>query len=338
MATISGPHEGMYLIQQNHINVKLPKDCTDDNLIFGENIEPIMGPQPTCMIYFLERVKLAHLCREMVDLVPVETSKLAQLPYEHIVAFDKKLVGFISSLPFFFRLDPESRRQAKPLETIYPHLPLLRYCITKAAHSRRCKLHQRFLLRQSSDPLYAYSRQACLESARIVIQFHDGLTENNPSQSVTIRMGLEMHFMHLALAVLVMDLCFNRDQVDEMEIKAEVKNALRIFEGARHGSPLLGRFLSSLRHILQKHSVYLTDPVTSATSAAHLRSEDNCGTLNSFDSRGPQSIGPGRDIHDGFADTDISFDDFWQAAVQSEPNLDLLAWDNLFSALDSRTL
>jgi hypothetical protein len=115
----------------------------------------------------------------MADTLPQETYKLTKLPYEHILALDKKLEDFLSDLPFFFRLDAESRQQSKALETIYPKIPNLRYCITTAAHSKRCKLHQRFLLRQSWDPRYAYSRRACLESARAVIQIYADLSESS---------------------------------------------------------------------------------------------------------------------------------------------------------------
>jgi len=169
---------------------------------------------------------------------------------------------FISSLPFFFRLDAESRNQTKSLEIIYPHIPLLRYCITRAAHSRRCKLHQRYLLRQSSDPRFVYSRRACLESARAVVQY-EGLLGQLPSSIVTARMGIAVHFTHLALVVLVMDSCFNRAKADQIQIKAEVKATLQMFEDDKHASPLLSRFLSSLYHILQKHQVNLNDSLTS---------------------------------------------------------------------------
>ena len=329
----------MYFIHPDRINVSLPKDCTDDDLVLGEGDESIRGPQPTAMNYFLERVRLAHLCREMIDTVPLETSKLMEMPYERIIALDNKLLGFISSLPFFFRLDAESREQTKPLEAMYPNVPLLRYCITRAAHSRRRKLHQRFLLRQSSDPRYAYSRQACLESARLVIQFFD-LSEHGSPQIVTARMGIAVHFMHLALIVLVMDLCFNRDEADEAEIKAEVKAALNMFEDTRHVSPLLGRFLSSLYHILQKHNVYLADPLTPAMNrVARFGHETNSDAHNAPDDDQMQSTQLGLNVLDPeVAFHNISFEEFWQSAIQSEPNLDLSAWDNLFSTLDSRPL
>ncbi len=136
-----------------------------------------------------------------------------------------------------------------------------------------------------------------------------------------------------------MDLCFNRDEADEAETKAEVKATLQMFEDTRHISPLLGRFLSSLRHILQKHKVYLTDPLTSTTNrVASFVNETNPDAFNPPDDDQIQFTRPGLDVHGPGLALDISFDDFWQSAIQSEPNPDLLAWDNLFSALDMRPL
>lgn len=326
----------MYLIHPNHMNVKLPRDCNDDDVVFAEVIKPVRGPQPTGMTYFLERIRLAHLCREIADAMPLEASKLEQMPYDNVIAIDKKLVDFISNLPFFFRLDPESRRQTKPLEALYPNIPLQRYCITRAAHSRRCKLHQRFLLRQSSDPRYAYSRRACVDSARAVISFYDGLSSDCSPWILTARMGIATHFMHLALGVLVMDLCFNKNEIDEVEIKAEVKAGLQMFEDTQHISPLLGRFLSSLRNLLQKHRVYLHDSRTSKTDS--MIGDANYNTYRAGDDHQMQFSQHGVDIDGQGINFDMSFDEFWHCACQNEPNPDLNTWDNLFSALDTRPL
>ena len=330
----------MYFIHPNHINVRLPKDCTDDNVVLSEENEPVTGPQPTGMTFFLERLRLAHLCREMADIVPLETSELMQVPYEQIISLDKKLQGFVSSLPFFFKLDAESRRKSKPLETMYPRILISRYCITTETHSRRCKLHQRFLLRQSVDPRYAYSRRACLESARAVIQGYEDLREHGSQSTVPELMGMAVHFTHLALLIMVMDLCFNRDEVDEAEVKAEVKAALQMFGDARNTSPLLGRFLSSLSDLLLQHKVHLTDPSSSTTNnVAGFAHEIMLDAFkNPSDDDQMQSTQLGLDIQDpGFA-LDPSFDEIWQTAMQGEPNPDSLTWDNLFSTLDSRPL
>ncbi|KAF2093561.1 hypothetical protein NA57DRAFT_61267 [Rhizodiscina lignyota] len=345
-SAISGPQEAAYFIHPNQINVRLPKDCNDDDISLGVDNESMVGP--TSMSYFRERVRLAHLCREIVDTVPPETSKLMQMPYDQIIALDKKLEDYISTLPVFFRPDLESRQKSKALETVFPNIPVMRNCLSKAAHTRRCKLHQKFLLRQSYDPRYAYSRRACLESARAVLQYFEDLPGNDfPSTStVAARMGIAIHHMHLALVVMVMDLCFNRDEADREEIKTEVKAALRKFENARDVSPLPDRFLSSLSDMMRKYNVHLTDPSTLTTNHVtgfvHETKLDNDWLLQH------SQFGPGMD-HTGYAlethfdtssDTSFnaSFGEFWQMAIESEPNLDSVTWDNLFSALDSQPI
>jgi len=328
----------MYFIHPHHINVRLPKDCTDDDLVLGGESDPKMGPQPTGMTFFLERLRLAHLCREMTDIVPLETSELLQIPYEQIIALDRKLQDFISNLPFFFRLDAESRRRSKDLEAMYPKIPISRYCITTEAHSRRCKLHQRFLLRQSVDPRYAYSRRACLESARVVVQVYKDLREHDSPCAVPELMGMAVHFTHLALVVMAMDLCFNRDETDEAEIKAEVEAVLRIFEHARSASPLLDRILNSLNDVLREHKVYLTDPSTLAASnagAAGSANEIRLDTFNNLSDNGQMQY---NHLALDMQDSGTALDDFWQNTMYGSPTPDSLTWDNLFSALDSRPL
>ena len=290
------------------------------------------------MTFFLTKVKLAHLCREWTDTVPLDTSKLMQISYEHIIALDEKLKDFFSDLPFFFKVDAGSRRQSRPLETVYPKISIMRYCITAAAHSRRCRLHQKFLLRQSSDPRYAYSRQACLESARAVIQVYDDRQEDGDPPSIAkARMGMAVHYTHLALVVMVMDLCFNKDKADHEQRKVEVRTALQMLEGARNISPLLGRSLDSLWEILWKHEVPLIDMASSTTKYATAPSEypadysqDLLEDVDLLSARFEAGV------HDPMVGVDTSFDEFWQLAGETTTDIDLVSWDKLFSALDSR--
>lgn len=305
----------MYFIHPGQINVKLPCDSEDNNLALDELERPISDERPTGTSYLLQRVRLAHICREIVDMMPA-TSNLQQVPYSDIILLDHKLTNFINRLPFYFKSDLESRQRSKAIEAINPNLTLLRFCITRAAHSRRIKLHQRFLLRQSLDPQYAYSRHACLESARSVIQFYEGLAGNSDPFLVTARMGLAMHYMHLALVVLVMDLCVNRVMADEAEIKAEVKAGLRIFdENGSEQYPLLSKFSRSLQDTLRKHDVWLSN---SATAMESFRSSPIMVSQSSM--------------------LDSDFDEFWQSLMQGDVSMDLNAWDSAFSDMDSRPL
>lgn len=338
-AAVSGPQEGIYSIHPNHINVRLPKDCNDDDFVLSDENEAIDEPQPTSMRYLIEKIRLADICREIVDTVPLDTIRLQQMPYENIIDLDKKLLDFISSLPFFFKLDAASRQRSKPLEMMYLNIQLQRYCITGAVHSRRCKLHQRFLLRQSSDPRYAYSRQACLESARTVMQFYDGFSDQNPPRTLRHGIGIAMHYIHLAMVVLVMDLCFNTDQADEEAIKEEIRAGLQMFEDTQHASPLLGRFLSSLCSIMRKHNVDLTDPLNASYGPdAHSGHAVDLGTFDPTHGEQSQFGHLQLDMTDSMDLQEPSFDELWQRTMQVEPNADLLAWDSMFSALDSRPL
>lgn len=316
--------------------MKLPKDCDDNEIGLVEAYEPAIVSQPTTMTFFLARVQLADLCRELTDTVPLETSKLMQIPYEHIIALDKRLENFIADLPFFFRLDIESRQGAKILETIYPKIPIMRHCIMTAAHSRRCRLHHKFLLRQSSDPRYGYSRHACLDSARAVLQvFKDPECENDNSSIKIARMGMAMHYTHLALVVIVMDLCFNKLEGHEAERKKEVQAAFQMVEGARACSPLLSRSLSSLEEILQKYDININDSTSATVDAQYpilLQSGGSC----IVDDVHMQPIQLGLDILDPSSAFDASFEEIWQTSNQNEQYIDRETWDNLFAALDSR--
>jgi hypothetical protein len=312
-ASISGPQEGMYFIHPRQINVKLPRDVDDENiaLLGSDRLSP--DDRPAGMSYYLQRVQLAHLCREMVDLVPPD-SKIEHIFYDDVIALDRKLVTFFDQLPFYFKTDKESCERAKALEAIKPNLKILRFCITRAAHSRRIKLHQRFLLRQSTDPRFAYSRHACLESARIVIQFYDGFNDGSDPFIANARMGLAVHYMHLALVALVMDLCVNRGMADEAQTKAEVKAGLKMFEHGYDRHPLLHKFTRSLKETLRKHGVHLNGSGTAANVSGEMAME----------------------VEPCLSDTD--FDAFWQGLMQEDLKMDLDKWDDVFADVDLRPL
>lgn len=139
-------------------------------------------------------------------------------------------------------------------------------------------------------------------------------------------MGITVHFTHLALVVMAMDLCFNKDLTNAGEVKTELQRALHMFQNAESGSPLLARFLGSMNDVLRKHKVQFTDP------PAAVRSEEM--ELDPFIDPSSESQiqynGLGMDM------SDAAFDEFWQAALQDSPDPDSLAWDNIFSVLDPR--
>jgi hypothetical protein len=289
------------------------------------------------MTYLLSRIQLSHICREIADVVPPSTSRFRQIPYDDIIHLDRKLQSYLASLPFYFKLDQQSRRRAEPLEDIMPDLTLLRFCITRAAHSRRVKLHQRYLLRHSQDPRYAYSRQACLESARVLMQYYGGLTAHENDLVVATRMGIAVQYMHMALTALVSDLCFNPGMDEEGRVKREVSEGLRMFDTHEHiaGMPLAGDVLRDLQGMLGRYGVFL-DEVAGLENSGHRGGGTN--VMEGFGLREDVEFSQAPAVAGNEVEEDSLFDDFWHNALQRELNPDLDAWDGLFSALDSRPL
>ncbi|KAF7538736.1 hypothetical protein G7054_g2706 [Neopestalotiopsis clavispora] len=342
-STISGPQEGMYFIHPHHIHVRVPKDCDDEFLAFQETPEE-SEPRPTSMTFFLAKLRLAHICREITDTIPLETAQLMRMPYEQVIALDQKLEAFLTDLPFFLQLDAQSRARSRSFETVYPKVPLIRFLLLTTAHSRRCRLHQKFLLRLSSDARYAYSRRACLESARTIIRAFDDSARSGDSPSfptAMARMASAVHYTHLALTVMVMDLCFNRDEDDLEERKQEVRAAMKMLEGVREASPLTDRSLHSLRQILHNGNIELGDPnvapVNSVDGAFHpdQRTRPRTDMMPSTDSN-PQlpSGSDSGDWNEAFT-AESSLGNPWTLTDQAL-SLGSATWDDIFSALNSR--
>ncbi|ETS83553.1 hypothetical protein PFICI_05429 [Pestalotiopsis fici W106-1] len=337
-STVSGPQEGMYFIHPHHIHVKLPKNCDHEFLAFDEIGTTGSESRPTSMTFFLAKLRLAHICREITDTIPLETAKLMRTPYENIIAVDQKLKAFLSDLPFFLQLNPESRTRSRSLETVYDKVPLMRFLLLTTAHSRRCRLHQKFLLRLSSDARYTYSRRACLESARAIIRAFDDSARRSDSPSIPTaiaRMASAVHYTHLALTVMVMDLCFNKGEDDMEERKQEVRAAMKMLEGVREASPLTDRSLHSLRQILHKSNIELGGPIMAPidnVSNTVQISQPGAETVLSND--GSPQLPPGLTVGD-WNEAFTSLSNSWTLTDQ-ELSLGSATWDDIFSALNSR--
>jgi len=263
--------------------------------------------------------------------MPLSTQEVFRLPYDQVIALDQKLQNFLATLPHFFQTDPTMGRTNRSLEQMYPQLPLWHNCIYKAVLSRRCKLNQKFLLRQSTDPRYAYSRRVCVELSRTVISGCSSLATSGTPGKLATRTGVAVHFTLLALAVLVTDLCFNKGEADAGQIKEDVAAAFAIIEDARGVSALPEQSLASLRAVLQKHGVELMG--TRAKDASQ-RAE---GVLEHTASSGEASIYQFQSDYLGGTVDSLS-NTYWQTALESEGCINFNAWDALFSNLDNQPI
>jgi hypothetical protein len=331
---MSGPQEGTYFINPNHVQVNLPRAYDEGGNLPNNGNKSLADAPPTGVTFLLARIRLAHFSREYTDTLPLDTRKLMRVPYERIISLDKKLGHFFTELPFFFRMDEGSRQKSRSLETVYTKVPMMRYCILAAAHTIRCRLHQKFLIRLSSNAQYEYSRQACLESARAVIQlYEEPKPEDNPLSVLEMaRMAMAVYYTHLALVVQVMDLCFNQTESDHDERKRELSVTLEKLEGARSISPLLSRSLDSLVEVLRKHQVRLSAANLAdwtRPTSDHQSHGGNPLPLGDFEM---DSLQNGVDMGEG------SINEFWEKVNQFDLEFDWATWDDLFSNLDARPI
>ena len=121
------------------------------------------------MSYLIQRIKLATIVRDFVDAMPLSPASPDLIPYNDFVALDQKFVRFHDDLPFFFQMDEQSARRSKEIYTQMPFIELQKYVVCMTSETRRCTLHQPYLVRGFTNPKYAYSRDVCLSSARKVL-------------------------------------------------------------------------------------------------------------------------------------------------------------------------
>ncbi|EEP76425.1 predicted protein [Uncinocarpus reesii 1704] len=277
LALAGGPQEGTYLIHPAHMRVCYPRNIDDlddvDDVAAERHTlgdDPSLS-QPTAMTYSILRIRLAEICRSVVDAVPPQFTDWGRVNYDDIITLDGQFEQYLRDLPSFFCLDEASLHKSREIDQKYPQLAVQRYIICSTFHSRRFKLNQPFLIRASSDGRYKYSREACLRSARTVIKIkwlleHDG----SPFASTHVRLATFLHTLFLATAVLVMDLCVNKNDGMEQESArwAEVVEACRMLQEAEKKSPMATKFLEPLVDILKKYHTQL--PFISSSSTAAL--------------------------------------------------------------------
>lgn len=252
LAFTPGPQEGTYSIQpsQMHVNQpQYPESCQGDAgnaLLLSTS-------------YFLQRVRLAEICRAVVDsLSPI--GRIDKANYEQVIFLDGKFEDLITTLPDFFQLDHRS-------ELLYtaPQLTLQRYLIHLGIYTRRSRLHQPFVVAGFTDPKYTISRNACLNCSRAVLQICYQLEETKDDlELIPARLATVVHHVFMAAVVLVMDLCSNKMEGFEEQRQEEVNRACRMLDGLKQDSAMAAKLAHPLMEILQRHKQRIQQSQSSA--------------------------------------------------------------------------
>ena len=305
--------------------------------------------------YFLQRVRLAEICRAVVDtLSPLNMIENAN--YERVIFLDGKFEDLITSLPAFFQLDQGS-------EVLYstPQLTLQRYLIHLGIYTRRSRLHQPFVVAGLTDPKYTFSRNACLKSSRAVLQICYKLEEKKDDlELIPARLATVVHHVFMAAVVLVMDLCSNKVEGLEEQRQDEVTRACRMLDSLKQDSAMAAKLAHPLMEILQKHKERLQQsqssavPLTMVVPSADSRisqvppdpsSDFHKSLSNTIDqytstsaSDGGQQPAAGTEHQRQPCAQDWEFDAMMQQYIDLGQNIDWPSWGSLFDDLDSHQM
>lgn len=312
LAFSPGPQQGTYSIQPGHMVVKYPQTTGHTESMHSS------------ISYLLQRIRLAEICRDTVDSLPRFLDDTEGVKYSHIIALETQFENLVNNLPIFFRLGHESDNSYSR------HATTECYLIHLGIYTRRIKLHQPFLVRGFTEPKYAYSRDACLRSARTVLEVYRMLEEKKGSLAcIPARLGTVVHHVFMGAVVLVMDLCFNKDKDREEQRQAEVMQACRMLDELRLDNAMAAKFLNPLMEILQKHNPSVISP-TSPTGAQQtsMAAESNPNEhviVDDLETAGPQPT----QAHD------MDFDTMMRNYVDLGQDVGIPVWEDLFADFDS---
>ncbi|KAF7561920.1 hypothetical protein G7046_g2223 [Stylonectria norvegica] len=259
LAFTGGPQEGTYLFQPRHMKVNYPRNVDDE--LMTPSVEPHDFPisVPTSMSAFIHRVRLAELCREVVDTIPSILLDPQELDYDMVLSLNAKFQAFIKGLPIFFQVDPVSIQQSRGVCKERPYIPWQRTILHFAINTRICRLHRPFHVAGSTNPKFSFSRMTCIRAAQTVLDLRRSMDDIGeyaglkPSHFWTV-----MQHVFLAAITLATDVSLDPNAPYANDRKGEVLDACRMLEKSQQVSATakeaIRRGVQTLMSMIQKQS------------------------------------------------------------------------------------
>lgn len=236
------------------MNVQHPSNLDDDEIGSEESVDEKPSSVPTVMSYTLARLELAVVCREFADATVDDHFQGLEISYDKILQLDRKIHEAYQRLPEFFLFDLTNRQRFNNLYKQRPTIAWQRCLIQQGYYSRLCRLHRQYFIRGARDPLLSYSHVLCLESARKVIQIKRIMDEEEPSFKPNSSVVWSIvHHVFMAAVILLMDVCFNWDDIMGDRRREEVLDACRMLSKAQQSSSVVREGISAMMEILRKH-------------------------------------------------------------------------------------
>jgi hypothetical protein len=312
-----GPGEGVCHVNSRHIKTRKPRNINDIDMQDGTVWKDMPVSQPTDMSYFLQRLRLAEVSRNIIELNPAQT--IGPGYDAHTAAMDRELDQMMSEIPSFFNLN---KRQCS-LAQNDDGMIVKAYLLNSLMHGTRCKLHLSYLTAgPGSSPAFSASRYACLRAARQLIRA-EALLEQSRHPFVQIRLRLPgiLYSVYVATIVLLMDA-----HLDGLEQSNEVAEALEVVRRAGSYSVAAANLHHLLTQIQSKDRAHQQEMLSGAVFLA--RAGVGSDVNNALK---PTRALPGSANNLFISNTQP----LQQGDALSEPMELGLEWEDLFSNLDS---
>ena len=301
--------------------VNYPGNIDDDDLVPSTKESDLNAPldAPTGMSAFMQRIKLADLCRQAIDTLPSILLEREEANYSSILALDVKFQAYINNLPVFFRLDAPSVHQSEAICDARPMIRLQRIAANLGVHMRICRLHLPYYLRGRTDQLYAPSNAACITSARKVLELRQKMDD-----SITQRAGprparlwkVAQHVFSAAL-VLAADVALNPASLDATAKREQVLEACRTLEESMKES-------AALREGAQRNLQTLLTTLRGDVSGGW-----GFPAQRSVEADNEPSV-----EHTSQETADTDWNALWAEFIDVVPDLDVQGWDTLLGNID----
>ncbi|KAJ5773410.1 hypothetical protein N7457_008306 [Penicillium paradoxum] len=341
-----GPQEGAYDFQPKHMNVNFPSNIDDELMLATGFQQSFPLSVPTAISGSIQRVRMANLCREVVDAMPSVLLGSQEPDYAVILAIDKKFHKCLEEIPEFFKMDQESIEKSQEICEERPYITWQRINLHFSFHIRLSRLHRPYHLEGVTNPKYAYSHMICIRSAQTVLELRRAMDEMGPdAEWYPARLWRVVQHVFLAALILATDVSFNPNAPDAEARKTKVLAAYKILEQSKQGSGSLvegvQRNMQTLLSTLQRQSQDLTE--TRGGPAAPRETG-----LNGTFTGGPDEplvanqIGSRLDMQGGFTTSGALTDDMgeegwqqlWSDFVAVAPDLDVPQWNSLLDDVD----
>lgn len=341
LAFSGGPQEGTYIFQKKHMAVQYPSNMEDGTIT--TKFDPDRAPYdlscsvPTTMSASIARIKLAEICEEAVNQLPFNGLDSSELDYDIVLALDAKFQGYLRDLPSFFQLHPGEAQSSQFEPHGNSYISWQRLILHFSAHTRLCWLHRRFHLESSVNKRYAYSRDAGIRSARMVLELRRLMDDAGPLVSINpCRLWSIMQHVFHAAVLLASDFSLYPTGPYATTRQQEVMAACRILEQSASEVNGTHRVVQKLRATLKERKLRSIPSATINPASLISREHTPGGSVpaagNSPVMQYKSEPSPVSSHSDGFSPSPL--DKLWSEFVDAAPEMDLDLWTSLLDEID----